>query len=259
VKVAILIKTVVGLALEKVIGVCGEIEFIENPNEANLIVAQKASEIVNIFCAEKEFILFIDPREQQSQTAANVHVFNTLQVAELMNLVVTLAAKEFAASAVRSNRRIVNSGAQRVLVIDDTLRHQESAMQTLSSCDLTVAEGYDEALRLLSSNQYDVVLTDLEMPAGTEGALAQHTLGATYPLGLLIANEAARCGAKAVAVVTDLNHHADPFSAAFDHFSRQTFQINGAKVCYMHAPMMKIDDNTEYAKNWKEALDRLLS
>ena len=48
-KVAILIKTVVGRALEQVIGICGEIEFIENPNEADLIVAEKANDVVNLF------------------------------------------------------------------------------------------------------------------------------------------------------------------------------------------------------------------
>jgi len=63
--------------------------------------------------------------------------------------------------------------------------------------------------------------------------------------------EAARQGAKQVAVVTDLNHHTDPFSAAFDHFSRFPIQIEDAKVLMLHARI------TGEGKDWSNALDRL--
>ncbi|MDP1619825.1 MAG: hypothetical protein Q8M12_02405, partial [bacterium] len=132
--------------------------------------------------------------------------------------------------------------------------HQKSALVLLDEYDLTIATGYDEAMRLLASEKFDVVLTDMEMPMAVGGALATYILGKKIPYGLLIATEAARVGVKQVGVVTDLGHHDDPFSAAFDHFSRYDYEINGAIVKYMHAPMITMDG--ESAKDWSEALKK---
>lgn len=77
-------------------------------------------------------------------------------------------------------------------------------------------------------------------------------LGELVPYGMLLMVEAAHQGATQVAVVTDLSHHNDPFSAAFDYFSGFSVKIDNAKVVMMHAPMK---DGT---KDWAQALAQLL-
>ena len=108
-------------------------------------------------------------------------------------------------------------------------------------------------MQILGSEKFDIVLTDLQMPMSsrTLGPSA-FKLGQLVPYGILLMVEAAHQGAKHVAVVTDLNHHADWVSAAFDHFSYPV-QIEGAKVLMMHAPM-----DSDGSKDWAAALARLM-
>jgi CheY-like chemotaxis protein len=183
-----------------------------------------------------------------------------MEAIEIMTMPALRAQKPLAELPTRpliltaSERRINNPGAKSVLVIDDTPSHQKSALVLLAECDLTVATDYDEAMDLLKTNKYDAVLTDMEMPASTK--LSWYQLGKMVPYGLLIATEAARVGTKHVAVVTNLNHHTDPFAAAFDHFSHHDYVVNGSVVKYMHAPMTQIDGKS--VKDWKRALEDLL-
>lgn len=142
-----------------------------------------------------------------------------------------------------------------ILVIDDTPKHITSAREGLAGHRLTTVTGYQEAMDILEKHKFDVVLTDLHLPMSsrTLGPEA-FRLGELVPYGILLMIEAARQEAKFVAVVTDLNHHADPFSAAFDHYSRFSVQIEGAKVSMLHARL-----NQDGEKDWKEALERLQS
>jgi len=55
-----------------------------------------------------------------------------------------------------------------------------------------------------------------------------------------------------VAIVTDLGHHDDHFSAAFDHFSRFTLNIENAKVKMLHV------SGGDTGKDWSRALKTLL-
>lgn len=147
--------------------------------------------------------------------------------------------------------------ALRILVIEDTLKHQTSARIGLARHKLKVATGYEEAMKILGSEKFDVVLTDLQMPMSsrTLGSDA-FKLGQLVPYGIMLMIEAAHQGAMRVAVVTDLNHHADWLSAAFDHF-RYLVQIDGAKVLMMHSPMRQ-DADGEWVKDWAEVLSRLM-
>jgi len=144
--------------------------------------------------------------------------------------------------------------AKKILVVEDTLKHQKSAKLLLAGHNLTVVTGFDDAMKILSDEKFEVVLSDLKLPMSPKTLSSEaFELGKLVDYGLLISLEAARCGVKFIAVATDLNHHADCFAAAFDHFSRHEFVINDARVRYMHAPMTQLDG--EYSKDWKKVLD----
>ncbi len=139
-----------------------------------------------------------------------------------------------------------------ILVIDDTAKHIASAKSGLAGHKLTVATGYEEAMKTLGKEKFDIVLTDLHLPMSSKTMGDAFKLGELVPYGILLMVEAAHRGAKHVAVVTDLNHHADPFSAAFDYYSSFSVKIDGAKTVMMHAPMMGD------AKDWARALEILM-
>ena len=92
---------------------------------------------------------------------------------------------------------------------------------------------------------FDIVLTDLLVPAsrqaqGTEG---QRFVGQEMPLGTIIALLALCAGVKKVAVVTDMNHHNHPASAAFDCF--RTCKAEGFRViCTNRVGSIAIDQVT---------------
>ena len=144
--------------------------------------------------------------------------------------------------------------AMLVLVIDDTPKNIMSAEKAFAGHHLVTATDYDEAMKILGSEKFDVVLTDLHLPMSSQTLGGEaFKLGELVPYGLLLMIEAARQGANAVAVVTDLSHHADPFSAAFDHFSQHPVKIDGARVMMLHAPL-----HEDGSKDWAKALDMLM-
>lgn len=76
---------------------------------------------------------------------------------------------------------------------------------------------------------FDVVLTDLLVPASdqAQGRDSRALVGKEMPLGTTIALLALVVGTKNVAVVTDMNHHDHPASAAFDCFGAHRLSPNG--------------------------------
>ncbi len=154
----------------------------------------------------------------------------------------------------------------KILVIDDSAVHRVTARQTLVGHDVTYCATHEEAVSLLSVqydevrkrmlfdqykadglefNEYydramnetklpywDVVLTDLLMPAGrmAQGGVGLQYVGQEMAVGWSLALQAAKNGAKYVAVVTDTNHHHHPASAMLDCFNRHFFTIDGARV-----------------------------
>lgn len=146
----------------------------------------------------------------------------------------------------------LRADALNILVIDDTPANIASAVRGLAGHKLSTATGYEDAMTILESQRFDVVLTDLHLPMSSQTMGTKFRLGELVPYGILLMIEAAHRGATYVAVVTDLSHHDDPFSAAFDHFSRFSVQIDGAKVVMMHSPMQ------HDAKDWAVALVQLM-
>lgn len=152
----------------------------------------------------------------------------------------------------------------KILVIDDTKKHLDAALQTLTGHDVSVCATHDEAIKLLHVQYnedertrlrtkyekdglgwmeacdkskaetllpfWDVVLCDLLMPAGRNAQGSMEFVGKEMAIGWSLALQAVQNGAKFVAVVTDMNHHAHPASAMLDAINFSIFEINGAKM-----------------------------
>jgi len=137
----------------------------------------------------------------------------------------------------------------KILVVEDKQMHRDSARETLQGHDLAIVESFDEAMRLLEDKtDFEVVLTDMMMPMSRK-TLAPEAFnrGEQVPYGFVIALRAALMGAKFVAMVTDTNHHKGAMSAAIDCLGSgyyhegfsPNFEINGAKVMFVHTPFVK--------------------
>ncbi len=256
-KISILIANPIKAALKATISLFCEAEFVEDAFEANIVIAGSAKDLIPFYCKEREFVIFSEIIKND-QEAKNVHEFKIEQSLDVM--IFPAICKEkievVPGKPEEIEHRIENKDAKKILVVDDNIGHQKSALALLSAYDLTVATGYDEAMQFLASEKFDVVLTDMEMPMSTKGALGKYVLGKLVPYGLLIEKEASLRGVKHIAVVTNLNHHLDPFAAAFDYFSKYEYIVNESVVKYMHAPMTTI--NGEYVKDWNMALSNLI-
>ena len=92
---------------------------------------------------------------------------------------------------------------------------------------------------------FDIVLTDLLVPASQQamGEDGLKFVGQEMPLGTTIALLALCSGVKKVAVVTDINHHDHPGSAAFDRFPG--CKAEGIKIiCTNSVGLINIDEAT---------------
>lgn len=111
----------------------------------------------------------------------------------------------------------------KILVIDDNPVHLAAAKAQLGEHDLWTANSYDRGQELLQDkHDFDVVLTDLLMPASSQQMAPESKglAGQEMPIGIFLALLAAKNGAKLVAVHSDSCHHSHPASACFDVFSR---------------------------------------
>ena len=99
--------------------------------------------------------------------------------------------------------------------------------------------------RATTRHNFDVVLTDLLVPASrqAQGPDGMGMVGQEMPLGATIALLAIAVGVKKVAVVTDMNHHNHPASAAFDCF-REICKPGSNLVCTNRVRSVSIDEAT---------------
>lgn len=111
---------------------------------------------------------------------------------------------------------------KKLLVIDDTQANLDSARETLkdSGYEVLVAKTYDEGRQLMYTEGLEVVLSDQIMPAqGVEERTAGCGGGQEMVVGFALAMQAVTCGAKYVAVATDMGHHSHRASAMMDAVS----------------------------------------
>ncbi len=253
-------------AIKQVLVVCGSegfFTYVDTQEGADLILFTDVRRVEAGF-RKDAFYAFIrmSPHERMPQLPENAKVIGINQMLasllEIINSVGTsltpLPEKPVAdtGSALQDKEVPLLPHALDILVIDDMPNNLESAQKLLAGHRLIMVNGYQSAMEVMSKCSFNVVLTDLHLPMSSKTMGDKFKLGELVPYGVLLMIEAARCGAKHVAVVTDLSHHDDPFSAAFDHYAQFPITIEGARVLMMHAPMQN------GSKDWKTALDQLL-
>ncbi|OGL72419.1 hypothetical protein A3D69_02400 [Candidatus Uhrbacteria bacterium RIFCSPHIGHO2_02_FULL_54_11] len=164
----------------------------------------------------------------------------------------------------------------RILVIEDSKIHQESARATLEGHIVVIAEtfhdgmswivnGYSSAKREQEGKTtFDVVLTDMMLPVDL-GSLSmadrrKFPEGTLAPYGFSLALRAAQEGIPFVAMVSQGNHHADPVCHSLDYLGGPSYQghppilnVNGGRVIFTHAPTTK-----NGAKDWGMILRDLI-
>lgn len=150
----------------------------------------------------------------------------------------------------------------RLLAVDDNPQHRQSACDQFGlEHKINALASYEEAIAYLGASKHplDVLLLDLLMPAepyclGREGL---KFLGHEIPIGFILMLKAAQMGIPKIVVITDMNHHCHPMSAAIDWIApgywnskgNHIIQINQSRVLIAHAPTL--DDGR---KDWKTAL-----
>lgn len=110
----------------------------------------------------------------------------------------------------------------RILVIEDTPKHQESVFTTLEGHEVTLAKTVKEAVEILKSAHdarlFDAVLTDLFLPLGEyDGHLhvdIDHT--AELPVGLVFAIRAKNLGVPYIGICTDKTRHNHPITTLLE-------------------------------------------
>ncbi|MBI2146685.1 response regulator [Candidatus Woesearchaeota archaeon] len=153
-----------------------------------------------------------------------------------------------------------------ILVIEDTLKHRESAQVQLKEHKLVVLTNYEEGQKALESGyHYNVLLTDLMMPKGGRSTMGPEGMKYIFdllPFGFPLAFLAAKIKIPYIGIVTDINHHDHPISAAIDPISggywrdssseQYLYTINDSKLGIFHAPFT--DDGR---KDWNKVLEVL--
>jgi CheY-like chemotaxis protein len=230
--------------------------FVESVDEADLVIFISVRDVERGYSKEKFYAclsLSGQPKDRLPDNCTVIGAGNEL--AGLITIIgevrKKLASVVDAASPAEGATPFLPD-ALRILVIDDTPQNIASAKSGLAGHRLTTVTGYEDAMKVLDSETFDVVLTDLHLPMSSKTMGDKFVLGQLVPYGILLMVEAARRGARKVAVVTDLSHHDDPFSAAFDHYSQFPVKIENAKVVMMHAAMF------HGTKDWAAALAQLM-
>lgn len=222
---------------------------------ADVVIVQGSRILEKLHRHEQQFLLLLEHRETApANVPDNVQMlkwpFSLPQCVEALMTAKDRLAVHTSSSTVAESK----PNALQVLVIDDSQHHCAAARSQLATeYNLMVVSTYQQALEALQKS-WDVVLTDLMMPASAEtlgtDALQKYA-GQETPLGFVLAFLAAKSGTKHVAVVTDLNHHAHPISAALDRL-QDRFTVNGATVMFFNNAM------TAEGKDWKRVLETLL-
>lgn len=142
------------------------------------------------------------------------------------------------------------------MIIDDSPKHLAAGKKLeVDGHVIVCTDSYMEGVSLMKAGGFDAALLDLLMPAeefqlGGEGL---KLFGHETPVGFALALIAAQAGIPKVAVVTDMNHHHHPMSAAID-WLRKPLIINDSIVQFMHASF-----NEDGSKDWAKALATLIS
>lgn len=134
-----------------------------------------------------------------------------------------------------------------ILLVEDKDKHLESVVDVeAAGHKVDVARDYSQAIAKLdemakSGTPYDVVLSDMMFPYGSthpNAPICREKVREEAALGYAVALYASQRGVKAVAIVTDMSHHAGAVAATFDDFvkkspdsaERVAFNLSGTTV-----------------------------
>jgi CheY-like chemotaxis protein len=229
-----------------------KVQMVDTLNESAAVIVHGLRPLERVHSYDQRFIVVLELREKAPAKVAENVVITTIPhvVVDTLRFLSDLLPLPVQESAPTSAR----PGAKCVLVIENSQCHVEAAKKQLSTdYDLTVVTNYQQALKAVQQ-PYDAVLTDLMLPASSEtlGTEAiEKYVGQEMPLGFVLVFLASAAGTKRIGVVTDLNHHAHPVSAALDHL-RKPHTINGATVIFANTAM------TSDGKDWRQVLESLL-
>ncbi len=263
----------VDAALKKTIDLLRTVNYVTDPKAAELVIVDDIKKVVQIYDPKIVFVVIysgqIRPSTEVRENVFQIHVCGFLP--EVIRLIEKIGGESSEESATIEEESVLTAkavetavvealvekpGMPWVLVVDDKLENRLSARKQLGDYyNLIIVEGYAEAKKALEERKFDFALIDLHLPVDQTGALSSEALvrnlGEGIPYGMFLIFDACEAGVHA-ALVTDLNHHQDPFSAAFDRYSGKIFLVNGKKAMFQHASVI------DGAKDWAFALQRLI-
>lgn len=225
----------------------------QNPDDAEVIfVYDSRVALLRSYRNDKIFCYLSSNRKEPNLPANVIHLYGVnalLEAPKLVEAVKTFQPKVEPAQNWRLPDEIAQTkGIYKILVVDDRPENLVFAQALLGAKhEVTVTDKFETAMELLKSEQFDYVLTDLELPGSLHYSALSPTsidMTATYPYGFLIAFEATQLGLP-VAIVTDGNHHSSWISAAFDTLKMSV--INGKPVRFFNY----------IGKRWDTALQEL--
>jgi CheY-like chemotaxis protein len=151
----------------------------------------------------------------------------------------------------------------KIMLIDDTIRHRKAGKSQLLALGHEVRSygTYSEARHVVEQGEvFDVALIDLNMPAEMDpwgAGFPKEYLGQTVAVGYPLALSLSTLGIPRVALSSDGGHHANPYNAMLDWLKGKPLDVNGRKIIYLEAPMIK-DENDEFVKDWGAVLKIVL-
>ena len=88
--------------------------------------------------------------------------------------------------------------SKRILLVDDddSIRSTLSEIFNLEGCDVTTAADVPEALRYITANVYDVLLSDLHMPGAGDGLTVVSAMRHSNPNAVTIIERISRNGCR---------------------------------------------------------------
>lgn len=115
---------------------------------------------------------------------------------------------------VRARKTAKETDKRLILVVDDNHNNLTAAREQFAEQNLLITtNSYLSALKLISEFRFDVVMTDLMMPAERENqspeSIKKH-VGQEMPMGCFVAAKALAIRAPSICVVSDTGHHAHP-------------------------------------------------
>jgi len=156
----------------------------------------------------------------------------------------------------------VKETTMKILVIDDTQAQLDHAKNVLADYEVTIAGSWREGKEALEMGGWDLVLTDLSMPAegDGQGPDGRKYVGQPTPYGFPLALLALKLGIPKVAIVSngqgdDGNHHDHPIFWASDNLHgeivpERLWAFTGYECPHMDEKSMPGVEKSYLIKDW---------